>query len=86
VRKYLPIALAVAALATVGAAPASARTVHHPVTRYSDPLSMYAPNGWGSEAAPVSPDYSPYPNPIPRTGTQENRSEWDPTYVPTAPN
>jgi hypothetical protein len=83
-KKYMPIVLAVAAFATVGAAPALARTIHSPA-QSSGQSYMYVPGG--SAATPyVTPSRAePYPNPIGRSGTQENRSEWDPNYTPGAP-
>jgi hypothetical protein len=40
-QKVLPIALALIALVTVGAAPALARTIHQPATQDSQQMYMY---------------------------------------------
>jgi hypothetical protein len=71
-RKYLPIGLALAALAGTGIAPASARIVHRPAYHHAvrklynyDPGYRYAPD----------PAPGVYPNPIPVTGTEANRAE-----------
>jgi hypothetical protein len=78
-KKYLPVALALAFFATAGAAPAFARTIHHPAYR-SGQLYMYAPGGYGYSyrAAPFAG--GGYPNPIPHTGTRANAEELGPAY------
>ena len=45
VKRYLPVALALAAFATAGTAPALAKTIHHPAAQSSPQLFMYAPSG-----------------------------------------
>ena len=84
-KKLRLVALAIGAIATLASAPAMARSVHHQAMQDQRPLYMQVPAsqaaGSGYEAAP----FAPYPNPVPHTGTQENRAEWDPGYVPTAP-
>jgi hypothetical protein len=53
VKRYLAIALAVAALATVGTVPALAAT-HHTAAQSARPLQMYAPEGL-NQGQPGSP-------------------------------
>jgi hypothetical protein len=66
IRTCLPLGVALAALGLAGLAPAQAQ----------QPYRAYPPNGQlylydpGGMAAPATP----YPNPIPRTGTQENNA------------
>ena len=84
----VPIAVALLAVGIAGSSPALARTIHRSDPPAREQLYMYAPGGHASPATPyaAAPDYTPYPNDIARTGTQENRSEWDPSYVPGAPD
>ena len=84
-KKHIPLALTLAAFVMVGAAPALSQTGYYPAPRYPGQYYMYAPGYYGYAAVPTAPDFTPYPNPIPRSGTQANRSQWDPGYVPTAP-
>jgi hypothetical protein len=51
-QKVLPIALSLVALATVGTAPALARTIHQPATQDSQQMYMYT----GPDAAWSWPD------------------------------
>jgi hypothetical protein len=51
-KKYLPIALGLAAFATAGAAPALARTTHHPATQDSRQMYLYARSSAPPSAAP----------------------------------
>ena len=65
-RKYLSAALAVAAVAAIGTAPALAATKH---THQSKQMYMYAP---GEVEQPVAPPSSGYPNPIEHSGAIDN--------------
>jgi hypothetical protein len=89
-RKYLSVALAIVALGSMGSAPALAQTMYRPAPRSSQQLYLYAPGyapgAMGSPVAPASPNFTPYPNGEQITGSQANRSEWDPSYVPGAPD
>lgn len=76
-RKYLPVALALAACVAGGTAPALARTRHQPPAHPR--LYMYAP----SRAVPLlapAPDLQVYPNPIQRTGSAANAEDLRPGY------
>lgn len=69
--KYLSVALALAAFAATGTVPAFARTAHDPAPQYTQQrLYMYAPGyrDFGYTA-------TPYPNPVQRTGSLQNREE-----------
>jgi hypothetical protein len=74
-RKYLPVALALAAFVAAGTAPALARTRHHSPAH----LYMYAPTGAAPLLAPT-PDLQVYPNPIQRTGSVANFEDLRPGY------
>lgn len=65
-RKYLSAALAIAAVAVIGTAPALAASKH---THHSRQMYMYAP---GEVDPPVAPSVSDYPNPIGHTGAIDN--------------
>jgi hypothetical protein len=84
-RKYLPVALALLAAGGLGVAPALAQTAYRSAPRPSQQFYMYAPGAMGS-VAPDTPAYEPYPNGAQHTGSQENRAQWDPSYVPGAPD
>jgi hypothetical protein len=88
VKKHIPLALTLATFTMVGAAPALAQTGYYPAPGYQyypGRYYMYAPGYNGYTAGPTAPDFTPYPNPIQRSGTQANRAQWDPSFVPTAP-
>ncbi|HEY2526537.1 MAG TPA: hypothetical protein VGJ20_01115 [Xanthobacteraceae bacterium] len=78
-RKYLPVALALAAAIAGGTAPALARTRHHSPAHTSAQLYMYAPSRATPFLAPT-PDLQVYPNPIQRTGSAANVEDLGPGY------
>jgi hypothetical protein len=81
------VAVALLAVGIAGSSPALAHTIHRVDPPSHRQLYMYAPGEYASPATPyAAPDYTPYPSELPRTGTQENRSQWDPNYVPGAPD
>lgn len=84
----VPVAVALLALGIAGSSPALAQTSHRANPSSHRQMFMYAPGAYASPVTPyaVAPDYTPYPNDIARTGTQENRSQWDPSYIPGAPD
>jgi hypothetical protein len=84
----VPVAVALLALGIAGSSPALAQTSHRADPSSHRQMYMYAPGEYASPAASyaASPDYTPYPSGLPRTGTQENRSQWDPSYIPGAPD
>jgi hypothetical protein len=87
-KKSIPVALAILAMAVAGSSPALAQTTHRSNPPSHRQLYMYAPGEFAAPAAPyaAAPDFTPYPSELPRTGTQENRSQWDPSYIPGAPD
>jgi hypothetical protein len=82
----VPVAVALLAVGIAGSSPALARTIHRSDPPSRGQLYMYAPGPYAPATPYAAPDYTPYPNDIAHTGTQENRSEWDPSYVPGAPD
>jgi hypothetical protein len=77
-RKYLPVALALAAFVAGGTASALARTRHYSPAYPSGRLYMYAPSRTTPSLAPT-PDQV-YPNPIQRTGSAANVENLGPGY------
>jgi len=68
IRKYLPLGLALAVLGIAGIAPAQAQRPYRGDPPGGRQLYLYGPGG-------MAPPVAPYPNPTPRTGTQENNQE-----------
>ena len=82
-KKLAAIAIALGTVAALGSVSASARPIRRAWHYSHGPYYDYAP-GYDAPAVKSAP-YTPYPYGGLTTGTQENREEWDPSYVGGAP-
>jgi hypothetical protein len=78
VGKYRLLAVALAALASVGTGSAFAANIHHRPAPSSQRLYMYAPDPGGGGAERVIP--LGYPNGVPLTGGASNTEEHNQGY------
>ena len=93
-KKYPSVAVAMASFAmAVATMPAAAQVGEDNAPQQygwqqsGRQLYLYAPGetGRGTVDQLNAPQLTPYPNPITHSGSEENRSEWDPGYAPHAP-